>query len=187
MDALGNAEQRSVLHATLAVASGRSASDGPGSAAAAQVLAAAEFRNDEDWAPAALERLGRYTDVVAGAPTGCDLATRLGQARLLFGAGLYFEVHEVLEPVWLEAEPPPKGWLQGLIQAAVAWHHFDAANQRGALSLAEAATEKLRAVPPVWLGFEASVVAESIEAFASWLRREEGGVEPERPWRGGRA
>lgn len=186
MDVLGDSGRRPVLDETLALASGRATSDGRASAAAAQVLAAAEFRGGRDWIPVALDKLRRYVEVADRAPTGRDLETRLGQARVLFGAGLYFEVHEVLEPAWLEAESGPKAWLQGLIQAAVAWHHFDAANERGALSLAAAAADKLREVPAVWFGFEAGVVAESIDAFASWLARGERGAEPERPWGGGR-
>ena len=42
-----------------------------------------------------------------------------GRAAALFDAGLYFEVHEVLEPHWMAADGPEREALQGLIQIAV--------------------------------------------------------------------
>jgi len=47
----------------------------------------------------------------------------LARAGRLFDAGLYFEVHELLEPHWLRAAGEARRALQGLIQVAVAaWY-----------------------------------------------------------------
>lgn len=57
-------------------------------------------------------------------------ACRQGLERLADGA--CFEAHELLESVWLLATGDTRRLLQGLIQIAVAWHHWQAGNLRGA-------------------------------------------------------
>ena len=64
-----------------------------------------------------------------------DLRQTLDAAAALFDAGLYFEVHEVLEPHWMTADGPEREALQGLIQIAVAWQHLANGNVAGARSL----------------------------------------------------
>jgi hypothetical protein len=64
-----------------------------------------------------------------------DLRQTLEAAAALFDAGLYFEVHEVLEPHWMTAGGPEREALQGLVQIAVAWQHLANGNLAGARSL----------------------------------------------------
>lgn len=64
-----------------------------------------------------------------------DLGQTLEAAASLFDAGLYFEVHEVLEPHWVAAHGEAREALQGLIQVAVAWQHLANGNLSGAHSL----------------------------------------------------
>ena len=59
----------------------------------------------------------------------------LRAAARLFDAGLFFEVHEVLEPLWMTASEPRREALQGLIQIAVGWQHLANGNVAGARSL----------------------------------------------------
>jgi hypothetical protein len=54
---------------------------------------------------------------------------------LFFNDRDFFEAHEVWEDVWTEASGPPRRFYQGLIQAAVALHHFRNGNVRGATKL----------------------------------------------------
>src|SRR5215468_11183498 len=54
---------------------------------------------------------------------------------LFFNQRDFFEAHEVWEDVWTEASGPERRFYQGLIQAAVALHHFRNGNVRGALKL----------------------------------------------------
>jgi hypothetical protein len=70
-------------------------------------------------------------------PLGCpaDLEPTLDAAAALFDAGLFFEVHEVLEPHWAAASGQTREALQGLIQVAVAWQHYANGNVAGARSL----------------------------------------------------
>jgi hypothetical protein len=63
------------------------------------------------------------------------LRPALDAAAALFDAGLFFEVHEVLEPHWAAAGGQTRDALQGLIQVAVAWQHLANGNLAGARSL----------------------------------------------------
>jgi predicted metal-dependent hydrolase len=47
----------------------------------------------------------------------------------------FFEAHEVWEELWSEYQGPSRKYFQGLIQAAVALHHFGNGNIRGAKKL----------------------------------------------------
>ncbi len=130
------------------------------------------------------ERAGRGARVVGAwaDPGGDELVRLLSRAAALAEAGLFFEVHELLEPAWFQAVPPLRTALQGLIQVAVAFHHLDQDNRAGALALLAEGHAKLAAAPgalPValapWLGELARARAaiargEAIEAVPPWPR-----------------
>ena len=61
----------------------------------------------------------------------------------LFNAGDFFEAHEVLEDVWRAAPLPEKRFLQGLIQIAVAFVHYQRGNLVGAKSLSARGSRNL--------------------------------------------
>ncbi|NRA02343.1 MAG: DUF309 domain-containing protein [Myxococcales bacterium] len=65
------------------------------------------------------------------------------QARAAWHAGLFFEVHEILEPVWLAATGLQRQRLQGMIMAGAALHHLADGNLAGARSLLREAAAKL--------------------------------------------
>jgi predicted metal-dependent hydrolase len=64
-----------------------------------------------------------------------DYDARYLAGILFFNDRDFFEAHEVWEDVWTEAAGPQRRFYQGLIQAAVALHHFRNGNVRGALKL----------------------------------------------------
>jgi hypothetical protein len=103
------------------------------------------------------ERAGRAASLVGewnDAP-GDLLVRLLGRAAGLADHGLFFEVHELLEPAWFRAEEPLRSALQGLIQVAVAFHHLAHRNHEGARSLLAEGIAKLEAaggVLPVEVG-----------------------------------
>jgi hypothetical protein len=95
-------------------------------------------------AGAALGMLAR-----ARAPRGeRTLVACLDRAASLADAGLFFEVHELLEPVWLRADGAERLGLQGLIQVAVGFHHAGHGNREGAVSLLAEGLAKLAAAGP---------------------------------------
>ena len=69
----------------------------------------------------------------------------MARAALLAERGLFFEVHELLEPRWMRAEGAERVALQGLIQVAVAFHHAENGNRDGAVSLLTEGLAKLGA------------------------------------------
>ena len=115
-----------------------------GDAAARQELAAVARdphawlgADDRRWAAALAERARRAHAALVDAPLTAptELSHALAAAARLFDAGLFFEVHELLEPHWLVAHDVPREALQGVIQIAVAWQHLANGNVAGARSL----------------------------------------------------
>ncbi len=84
----------------------------------------------------------------AGRPRAADPLTRAAQhAIALWNAGLFFEVHEVLEARWRDATGPTRQALQGVIQIAVAFYHLAHGNERGARTLMSEGRERLARAP----------------------------------------
>lgn len=91
------------------------------------------------------ERTLRAWDVVRDRPLAASdpgLPAALDQAADLFDAGLYFEVHELLEPYWMRAGGATREALQGLIQIAVGFQHLVNGNLEGARMLLEEGSAK---------------------------------------------
>lgn len=60
--------------------------------------------------------------------------------------GECFAAHETLEAVWIEASGAEKRLIQGLIQLAVAWHHWQQGNCKGAQGVLARAYSHLSAL-----------------------------------------
>jgi predicted metal-dependent hydrolase len=69
-----------------------------------------------------------------------------------FNACDFFEAHEVWEELWTEYRGPARRFYQGLIQAAVALHHFGNGNIRGAKKVYESSRAYLNDYCPAYLG-----------------------------------
>jgi uncharacterized protein len=61
----------------------------------------------------------------------------------LFNQTKFFEAHEVLEDVWRAAPAAEKKFLQGMVQIAVAFHHYSTGNRIGMRSVLERAIRNL--------------------------------------------
>jgi predicted metal-dependent hydrolase len=66
-----------------------------------------------------------------------------------FNRGDWFECHETLEDLWIGEEGEMRDFYQGILQIAVALHHWRNGNFGGAVSLLEGGTNYLRRVCPV--------------------------------------
>ncbi len=99
---------------------------------------------------------------LAGNPLEC--------ARAAWDAGLFFEVHEILEPVWLREAQPRRDALQGLIMAGAALHHLCSANLSGAKALLRDAVRHLERAPDA-LPLELSAFAAELAALADALEQ----------------
>jgi hypothetical protein len=83
----------------------------------------------------------------------------------LFNAREFYDAHEVWEDVWRESHGVEKKFLQGLIQAAVAFHHHSTGNVVGACSLMERARRNLAGCPEEFGGVRVGVL---LEALGQW-------------------
>ncbi len=83
-----------------------------------------------------------------------------------FHSRAFFEAHEHWETVWLAAQEPEKTFLQGLIQVAAGFHHFQRGNRAGTISLLRSGLGHLDRYPEAFAGFE---VAPLRAAIRLWL------------------
>jgi hypothetical protein len=90
----------------------------------------------------------------------------LREGRRCYDSGAFFEAHEHWEAVWLTASEPSKTFLQGLIQIAAAFHHYQRGNYAGTASLLRSALLRLDGHPGEFAGIE---VAPLCSAVRSWL------------------
>lgn len=107
------------------------------------------------------DRARRFADALAEcrrragpAPAEAGLDWLLAAAGALFDSGLFFEVHELLEPAWGRSPAGLRTFLQGLIQIAVGLHHHANRNLRGAVTLLTEGAAKLEPFLPRAHGLE---------------------------------
>jgi predicted metal-dependent hydrolase len=73
---------------------------------------------------------------------------------LSFNRRLFFEAHEIWEDLWHESGPDVRRFYQALIQAAVALHHWNNGNWRGAKRLFHSGRKYMSAYPNGFLGLD---------------------------------
>lgn len=86
----------------------------------------------------------------------------------------FYESHEVWEELWTDCQGDERKFYQGLIQAAVALHHFGNGNIRGAKKLNLSFRKYLEPYGPHFLGLDiAKFMAEMDRCFADVMATEE--------------
>jgi len=66
----------------------------------------------------------------------------------------FFEAHETWEELWTDYRGPARKFYQGLIQAAVALHHFGNGNIRGARKVYHTSRNYLQEYRPAYFGLD---------------------------------
>ncbi len=94
---------------------------------------------------------------------------KLAQGIALFNAGKFYEAHEVLEDVWRQMTGEDRRYLQGLIQVAVAFHHYSTGNLAGARSLLARGAAALAGAPDVFLGISMPPLRAALELWQAAL------------------
>ncbi|MEY3299743.1 MAG: hypothetical protein RLZZ597_3003 [Cyanobacteriota bacterium] len=97
-------------------------------------------------------------------PTSVDVA--LHQGIDLFNRGAYYDCHDVLEALWMEANPTDKPFYQGMLQIAVGLYHLANGNWRGATILLGEGVNRLRPFEPSYYGV---AVADLVDNGWAWL------------------
>ena len=86
----------------------------------------------------------------------------------------FFEAHETWEELWTEYRGPARKYYQGLIQAAVALHHFGNGNIRGAKKVYITSRGYLEEYRPQYEGLDLEAFLTQYEkCFAAVLASEE--------------
>ena len=99
-----------------------------------------------------------------------SIETLYAEGIRYFNACEFFEAHETWEELWTEYRGPARRFYQGLIQAAVALHHFGNGNIRGAKKVYLSSRAYLDDYRPVYLGLELSAFLDQYErCFADVL------------------
>ncbi|HXZ13913.1 MAG TPA: DUF309 domain-containing protein [Candidatus Sulfotelmatobacter sp.] len=86
-----------------------------------------------------------------------------------FNSRKFFEAHEDWEEIWLVAPEPEKTFLQGLIQVAAAFHHYQRSNRAGAESLLTSGIVKLARFPKNHRGLALDELRETAKQWARAL------------------
>ena len=103
-----------------------------------------------------------------------DYDPRYLEGIALFNRCEFFESHEAWEAIWTEYFGPSRKFYQGLIQAAVALHHFGNGNIRGAKKVYFGSKGYLEPYRPRHLGLDLDrFLAEMASCFAEVAASEE--------------
>ncbi len=89
----------------------------------------------------------------------------------LFNQKRFFEAHEALEALWLEARGDEKVFLHGLIQVAAAFHHLQRNNPAGFRSLLEKSWRKLEKFGGTMNGIQLAALKKQLGDWRNYLRR----------------
>lgn len=77
-----------------------------------------------------------------------------------FNQQAFYECHDTLEALWMEAIEPEKRFYQGVLQIAVACHHLGNQNYRGAVMLLGEGTRRLVDYTPADYGVDVTKLVE---------------------------
>jgi uncharacterized protein len=87
------------------------------------------------------------------------------QAIAQFNRGEWFECHETLEELWVGAKGELRDFYQGLLQLAVAQHHWRNGNFKGALILLQGGVDLLSRVAPECQGVNVGALSGAAETL----------------------
>lgn len=83
-----------------------------------------------------------------------DVAAEFWQGVEQFNQRQFYECHDTLEAIWMEAVEPQRTFYQGILQIAVALYHLGNQNLRGAIILLGEGVNRLRRYQPAFAGID---------------------------------
>jgi predicted metal-dependent hydrolase len=93
-----------------------------------------------------------------------------------FNQQKFYNCHDTLEALWMEAGEPQKKFYQGILQIAVSCYHLSNRNWRGAVILLGEGTRKLTEYQPAYEEINVSQLVEQSSQLLKTLQQ----LEPER-------
>lgn len=100
-------------------------------------------------------------------------AERLARGIDLFNAGDYEDAHEEFEMLWLSTQGPDSDFYKGLVQAAIALHHFQRGNVEGAAKLYSTHRRYLAGYLPIHRGIDVRALLDEMQRFLQPIVRGE--------------
>jgi predicted metal-dependent hydrolase len=94
-----------------------------------------------------------------------ELPAALLRGAALFDRGAYLEAHEAWEEYWAAHGGRGAALYKGLIQVAVALHHWEHGNAHGARKLHRKGVELLRPFAPRHAGLDLASFVTALDAF----------------------
>lgn len=92
------------------------------------------------------------------------VAPEFWQAVKQFNQGQFYDCHDTLEALWMEATYPTRNFYQGILQIAVACYHLGNQNWRGAVILLGEGISRLQSYQPTYGGIDvAQLVTQSAQ------------------------
>jgi predicted metal-dependent hydrolase len=96
-------------------------------------------------------------------PTEREASLRAGVE--LFDAGRYLAAHELFEELWEGTQGPENDFFKGMVQAAIALHHFESGNLEGAAKLHAGHRRYLASYLPAHAGLDLARFLADMQAF----------------------
>ncbi len=87
----------------------------------------------------------------------------------LFNEERFYECHDAIEDIWLRESSDQRSFLQGLIQAAVAFHHYQEGKWGAARSMLRLSIEKLEDSPDRFRGVAVAPLRAELTRWKSTL------------------
>ncbi len=87
----------------------------------------------------------------------------------LFNEERFYECHDAIEDIWLRESSDQQRFLQGLIQAAVAFHHYQEGKWGAARSMLRLSLEKLGDSPDRFRGVAVAPLRTELARWKSTL------------------
>ncbi|HEY9752730.1 MAG TPA: DUF309 domain-containing protein [Coleofasciculaceae cyanobacterium] len=88
-----------------------------------------------------------------------------------FNQGHFYDCHDTLEALWIEATEPDKAFYQGILQLAVAFYHLGNDNWRGAVTLLGEGLGRLSRYPEVYAEIQVDQLIQGAAAILKHLQQ----------------
>ncbi|NJO78567.1 MAG: DUF309 domain-containing protein [Cyanobacteria bacterium RM1_2_2] len=111
------------------------------------------------------------TEEIAANPDDSLEPPEFWQGVEQFNQQQFYDCHDTLEALWMEAVEPQRSFYQGILQIAVALYHFGNQNFRGAIILLGEGMNRLRHYQPTFAGIDVSQLLERSRSLQEKLQQ----------------
>jgi uncharacterized protein len=88
-----------------------------------------------------------------------------------FNQGQFYDCHDTLEALWMEAVVPDKSFLQGVLQISVALYHLGNLNWKGAVILLGEGIRRLALYQPEYFSIDVETLIDQSDRLLTALQQ----------------